>query len=611
MRPVVPRANALHVLALAALLEVTAIAGFGSGVAEAQQTAIRGSLSNFDVHQGCFPQADDFELDILGDIDPDDFRGWFPGWGAPPRFDDIKVGGVDLGAEVIWLDRGQPIPFCQWRHFGVEVDPSLPPMSVQAYWTRVIKDRQIPVPFQWWVVEETGLVVDRLALSPTFDQGPVVVRREWALNPTPFPLENLQFDDMPLVWSPGDEVLLYPGDFVDLPIARPPDMQAVLVRYTVTPQNTGVIATRFVTEVVLVPFLPEIVRVLVNFDLHNTMPGASYDNLELDFFGDWLDPSLVVWWYDLEFPGPPPPFSAWGVDPLLRRFPPGLFPGMPGGLEVTWMDKFDTFDFCETYHFGLEFLPGVMLDPFNLPSVQAYWTRIDTCQVPVPWQFWQAVPGGPVLDIILLSETWRPGEPIEIARDYAALPDEIPLEGLTWDGTQGLPWTPMPGDPVVLWPGDETVLEIPVGPLPDPGLIDPEDAAVFVRYTVSNSSGEVTTRFVNEATITPPTSAVLEGAVPDDGSRSGTRLEPNLPNPIGEWTLLIYRLAEPGEVHIEIYDVSGREVAALADGFQNAGIHALRWEPRSADGVRLPGGVYFAVLDAGGVQDRRKVVVED
>ena len=62
-----------------------------------QETAIRGSLSNFDVHQGCFDEADNFELDILGDIDPDDFTGFFPGWGSPPRFDDIKIGGVDLG----------------------------------------------------------------------------------------------------------------------------------------------------------------------------------------------------------------------------------------------------------------------------------------------------------------------------------------------------------------------------------------------------------------------------------------------------------------------------------------------------------------------------------
>ena len=68
-----------------------------------------------------------------------------------------------------------------------------------------------------------------------------------------------------------------------------------------------------VTEAVLVPFQPEIVSVLVNFDLHNNIPGTSFDNLELDFFGDWLDPGMVRWWYDIEIPGPPPPFSAWGV----------------------------------------------------------------------------------------------------------------------------------------------------------------------------------------------------------------------------------------------------------------------------------------------------------
>ncbi|MCA9758859.1 MAG: T9SS type A sorting domain-containing protein [Candidatus Eisenbacteria bacterium] len=570
-----------------------------------QETAIRGSLSNFDVHQGCFDEADNFELDILGDIDPDDFTGFFPGWGSPPRFDDIKIGGVDLGAEVLWLDRSQPIPYCEWRHFGVQVDPALPPMSVQAYWTRVIKDRQIPVPFQWWVVQDEGLIIDRIVFSPTFDEGPVWIRREWAVNPDPIPLEELQFDTLPLQWMPGDEFLLAPGDMMDLPIPRPPDMAAVLVRYTVTREN-GDTDVRFVTEAVLVPFQPEIVSVLVNFDLHNNIPGTSFDNLELDFFGDWLDPGMVRWWYDLEIPGPPPPFSAWGVDPLFRRFPPGMFPGLPGGLEVTWLDKYDTFDFCETYHFGLEFGPEVMLDPNTLPSVQAYWTRIDTCQVPVPWQFWQPVPGGPIFDIILLSETYWPGQ-VEVSRDYVALENEFPLEDLTWDNLGGLPWTPVAGDPQILSPGEETILEIPFSDVPGPEWIDPLDRAALVRYTVRPVGGDVETRFMNEALITPPTSQV-----PDEEVREhGTRIEPNLPNPFADWTLLIYRVEEECEVFFSIYDVNGREVAFLDAGVQSAGIHSIRFDARNEQGQPLPAGIYFAVMDAGGEVDQRKIVVRE
>ena len=577
------------------------------GAAHAQQTAIIGSLSNFDVHQGCFEEADNFELDILGDIDPDDFRGFFPGWGGPPRFDDIKVGGADFGAEVLWLDRAHPVPYCEWRHFGVEVDPALPPMSVQAYWTKVIKDRQIPVPFQWWIVQDPGLVIDVLAFSETFDQGPVLVQREWAVNPDPIPLENLQFDDTPVQWYPGDEVLLLPGESADLPIPRPPDAQAVLVRYTVRLLETGLISTRFVTEVVLVPFQPEIVSVLVNFDLHNDIPGTSFDNLELDFFGDWLDPSLVRWWYDAEFPGPPPPFSTWGVDPLLRRFPPGLFPGMPGGLEVTWLDKFDTFDFCETYHFGLEFDPAVMPDPSTFPSVQAYWTRIDTCQVPVPWQFWQPVEGGPILDIILLSDTWGPG-PVDVDRDYVVLPQRFPLEDLIWENLEGLPWVPVVGDPQTLYPGSETILEIPYAADsdPSPDRINFGDQAVLVRYTVQTPDGTVEARFTNEAYIDVPVS------VPDDGTPDrGTRLEPNLPNPFVDWTLLLYRLEEDSHVFLTIYDISGREVAFLDEGAQTAGVHSVRWEPRTEDGRRLPAGIYFAVMDAGGTIDQRKIVLQE
>jgi hypothetical protein len=202
---------------------------------------------------------------------------------------------------------------------------------------------------------------------------------------------------------------------------------------------------------------------MVNFDLHQDNPGRIYDNVELDLFGDWLNPGMVRRWYDLEGgPGIP----AWGVPPLVRSFPAGMLPEMPdrGGIEITWVDKFDPYEFCETHHFGLEMDPLVM-GPVaaDLTWVQAYWTTIRRCPVPVPWQFWD-VGDGVVRDIIRYDDP--DVGPVWVNRQVVVLPFGIPLDGLTWDEVEGLPWEPVPGDPVLVSPGEILVLEHGVDRVP-------------------------------------------------------------------------------------------------------------------------------------------------
>ena len=76
------------------------------------------------------------------------------------------------------------------------------------------------------------------------------------------------------------------------------------------------------------------------------------------------------------------------------------------------------------------------------------------------------------------------------------------------------------------------------------------------------------------------------------------------PNPFNPTTVLSFRLDAAAHVSLRIYDVAGREVATLADEEMPAGEHQVRFEGR-----RLAGGVYFAVLDAGAVQARQRLVL--
>jgi flagellar hook assembly protein FlgD len=45
-----------------------------------------------------------------------------------------------------------------------------------------------------------------------------------------------------------------------------------------------------------------------------------------------------------------------------------------------------------------------------------------------------------------------------------------------------------------------------------------------------------------------------------------------------------------------IYDVLGREVANLADGYQQAGRYSITWNATQKSGTPVSSGVYFARL---------------
>ncbi len=66
------------------------------------------------------------------------------------------------------------------------------------------------------------------------------------------------------------------------------------------------------------------------------------------------------------------------------------------------------------------------------------------------------------------------------------------------------------------------------------------------------------------------------------------------PNPFNSSTAISFELQAASNVKLAVYDVSGREVEILAEGFYPAGAHQAVWE---ASG--MASGVYFARLRAG------------
>ena len=86
-------------------------------------------------------------------------------------------------------------------------------------------------------------------------------------------------------------------------------------------------------------------------------------------------------------------------------------------------------------------------------------------------------------------------------------------------------------------------------------------------------------------------------------------LHNNYPNPFNPTTTIAYDLPQDGTVRLIIYDVMGREVARLVNGFTPAGYHSVRWDARNKLGENVSAGVYFYHLQSGAYVKTQKMVL--
>ncbi len=97
----------------------------------------------------------------------------------------------------------------------------------------------------------------------------------------------------------------------------------------------------------------------------------------------------------------------------------------------------------------------------------------------------------------------------------------------------------------------------------------------------------------------------VEATVVDD-LPAASGLNPNYPNPFNSPTRISYRLATPGPVRLEIYNVLGQPVRTLVDEPQIAGFYQVSWDARDHWGSAVAAGVYLMRLHyPGGVRTRR------
>lgn len=88
------------------------------------------------------------------------------------------------------------------------------------------------------------------------------------------------------------------------------------------------------------------------------------------------------------------------------------------------------------------------------------------------------------------------------------------------------------------------------------------------------------------------------------------KLHTNTPNPFNPATKFSFSVPKDGSsVVLAIHSVDGRRTRQLVDTILPGGEHSITWRGRDDDGRKLPSGVYFACLQAGGEVRVRKVVM--
>jgi len=78
----------------------------------------------------------------------------------------------------------------------------------------------------------------------------------------------------------------------------------------------------------------------------------------------------------------------------------------------------------------------------------------------------------------------------------------------------------------------------------------------------------------------------------------------NYPNPFNPVTTINYVIPKNGLVTLKVYDILGKEVATLINGYQNAGFQSVQF-----NGSYLSSGIYFYKISAGNFSDVKKMIL--
>ncbi len=197
------------------------------------------------------------------------------------------------------------------------------------------------------------------------------------------------------------------------------------------------------------------------------------------------------------------------------------------------------------------------------------------------------IPSGACMSYLWNPQIWMFASMMDAGQqDYVQL----------WEVDQFDAWIHIMTTEGTLAPGDSQEVELQLTPqsLP-PDVYDiyirfDHDACIaednFVHVVLEVLGGDVKEDPASEA---QPVEWVFEGAYP---------------NPFNPSTTVSYSLKRATDVRLSVYNLLGQEVARLVDQPMQAGQHRLIF-----DGSNLASGIYFLHLNAGPLQETRKIIL--
>jgi len=102
------------------------------------------------------------------------------------------------------------------------------------------------------------------------------------------------------------------------------------------------------------------------------------------------------------------------------------------------------------------------------------------------------------------------------------------------------------------------------------------------------------------------TTAIIEF---DNTVPTAFELFQNYPNPFNPTTNIRFSLPEAGDVVMIVYDISGKKIAEIANGYHQAGRYTYEWNGKNDFGSGVASGVYLCTIKAGGKMQTVKMIL--
>jgi hypothetical protein len=197
------------------------------------------------------------------------------------------------------------------------------------------------------------------------------------------------------------------------------------------------------------------------------------------------------------------------------------------------------------------------------------------------------------------GEVWEALHPYPVTWNVAgttSAPVSTPTVDILLSGDGGQTWmtlaTGVPND------GAETVVA--------PQLRDASNAPIATAQAriMVRGGGNIFFDVSNaDFSIVSPTAAVADPPALRDVALSIH------PNPVREGAEIGFTLGRPAAVELAVFSLQGRRVATVTSGRLAGSTHRLRWDGRTAEGGRLPAGVYMMRLLIDGQALTRRLVL--